>query len=73
MKTVGLIILGLFALVLGFAISSALFGWLGMLSIGILFAEGVIPSTISFVSALWLGLIYSFLVSLLAAGAASKN
>jgi hypothetical protein len=68
MKTVGLIILGLFALVLGFAISSALFGWLGML-----FAEGVIPSTISFVSALWLGLIYSFLVSLLAAGAASKN
>lgn len=67
MKTFGIVLLGIIFVVVGFAVSSAFFGWLSMLSIGILYAEGVLPSTISFVSATWLGLIYSVLVSVLAA------
>jgi hypothetical protein len=72
MKTFGFVLLGILAILAGLVISSAFFGFLGMLAVGILFAEGVLPSTISFASALWLGLIYSILVSVLAAGAVNN-
>jgi hypothetical protein len=41
------------------AISAAFYGWLIMLAIGVLASEQVVPSTVSYGSAFWLGLILS--------------
>jgi hypothetical protein len=55
-------IVGLIILVIALAIAGVAFtGWLVMLAIGILAGSGVVPATMAFSDAIWLGVIVSIL------------
>lgn len=61
-------VIGIILLVVVFALAGVLFtGWLVMLGIGILAGSGVVPATIAFADAIWLGVIVSILVGTSAA------
>lgn len=69
MKTFFLVV-GLILAAIAVSLGGILFfGWMIMLAIGILAGSGVVPSTIDFGNAAWLGLILSMLVGFTVGGA----
>jgi hypothetical protein len=65
-------IVGIILLIIGVALAGVLFaGWLVMLGIGILAGSGVVPATMAFGDAIWLGVIVSILIGSNAASSKS--